>query len=179
MKLMILPERYVLDYQPLSNQKNILIRITSSEGQFSPLLYAESYEAIKEVKFDDITWEQKKRADESGESNLVPITDQVASQLLHFYKTHKDAQLLVVHCEAGISRSAAVAVGILRYLNESEREKEVWNDFSPNIEVVNAMLRQFTTEQCPFPEKKEKQVASFSLGDLWNENNEKPIKWFY
>jgi predicted protein tyrosine phosphatase len=67
--------------------------------------------------------------------------DDQASQIVDFVELVKDkAEGLLVHCEAGVSRSAAVAAAIELMLNSSN--ERVFNDrrYSPNLYVYSKLL---------------------------------------
>jgi predicted protein tyrosine phosphatase len=69
------------------------------------------------------------------------MTDDRANQILDFVEGIKDeVELIVCHCEAGVSRSSAVAAAVLRILTGSDNE--IFNDrrYIPNRFVYRKIL---------------------------------------
>ena len=69
------------------------------------------------------------------------MTDDHANQILDFVEEIKDrVELIVCHCEAGVSRSSGVAAAILRILTGSD--DKIFNDrrYIPNIFVYRKIL---------------------------------------
>jgi protein-tyrosine phosphatase len=49
------------------------------------------------------------------------ITDEQATEIAAFvFEIHNTAERIIVHCEAGVSRSAGVAGAIMKYLNDND-----------------------------------------------------------
>ena len=85
------------------------------------------------VKFDDV---------ERGADNCIAETD--ALKIVSFVsKIAKNQDRLIVHCEAGVSRSAGVAAAILKALTGDDRE--VFNSprYVPNMTCYRAVLNAF------------------------------------
>ena len=77
------------------------------------------------------------KADES-----MMFSDEQASQIVEFVKAHEDCNI-IVHCDAGISRSSAVAASILRFY--SGNDDSIFNSryYAPNMWVYYKMLKAF------------------------------------
>ena len=63
-----------------------------------------------------------------------------------FFEEHKDVQNFIVHCEAGISRSAAVAVCFVDFLHMNGKKDITLHKnyaFSPNPLVERLLHREF------------------------------------
>lgn len=78
--------------------------------------------------------------DVDGENGM---SDADAALVCNFVKKHikdKDTELIIVHCEAGISRSAGTAAAILKYLTGSD--SQIFNDmyYRPNIRCYRKVL---------------------------------------
>lgn len=63
------------------------------------------------------------------------ISNYEMSRILNFLKRHHDADTLVVHCEAGKSRSAGVAVFCAEAFNAEVDIRGKW----PNLDVVRKL----------------------------------------
>lgn len=55
------------------------------------------------------------------------------------------SSLLIVQCEAGISRSAGVAAGVLKYLNGDDSPISDHNLYMPNPHVVEMVYNELVT----------------------------------
>ena len=89
--------------------------------------------ARRKVKFDDV---------ERGADNCITEAD--ALKIVSFVsETAKSQDRLIVHCEAGVSRSAGVAAAILKALTGDD--KEVFNNprYVPNMTCYRAVLNAF------------------------------------
>lgn len=97
------------------------------KAPYSPLI------AVCRVWFDDI--DQKRNHDD------VLMSREDAEKIKNFIERYKDkAQQIIVHCEAGQSRSAGVMAAIKEWL---EGDKfSVWNDpkYTPNRHCYRTMM---------------------------------------
>ena len=69
------------------------------------------------------------------------ITIQQASQIAEFVKRYEsEVDTIVVHCDAGVSRSAGIGAAIMKWANGDD--SEVFNDgtFCPNMRCYRLML---------------------------------------
>lgn len=77
------------------------------------------------------------------------MTDQDAIKIKDFIeKINKEnnIDLLIIHCHAGISRSAAVAAAISKIFNGTDTQYFYSNKFNPNMFVYNKILKAFGYE---------------------------------
>lgn len=89
-------------------------------------------------EFDDI---------EEGDTRGIPISNNQASDIAAAVNNFKDrVDCIVVHCEAGISRSAGVAAAIGMALNSDD--SFVFNDgrFNPNRTCYKKVMEAFGLE---------------------------------
>lgn len=76
------------------------------------------------------------------------ITAEDAEKVVKFVNRHKDSVYrLIVHCEAGQSRSAGVAAAILKYLTGSDAQ--IYDDpkYTPNSTCYREVLNKFYEEE--------------------------------
>jgi len=76
------------------------------------------------------------------------ITAEDAEKVVKFVNEQKDkVQRLIVHCEAGQSRSAGVAAAILKYLTGSDTQ--IYDDpkYTPNSTCYREVLNKFYEEE--------------------------------
>ena len=90
----------------------IIISIRSIGDTPPKKLFLHSNLQVKDfitLAFDDVT---------TYCQGYYPITEQQARKIAKFVMRYKDSvEQIVVHCDAGISRSAGVAAAIAKYLN--------------------------------------------------------------
>ena len=85
------------------------------------------------LHFDDV--------DEGGH-HCITIDD--AYQIVTFINNIKDtADMLIVHCEAGISRSPGVAAAIMKFLNDDDTPIFDSHSYRPNMTCYRKVLRAF------------------------------------
>lgn len=71
-----------------------------------------------------------------------PITEQQARKIARFVMRYKDSRVeqIVVHCDAGISRSAGVAAAIAKYLNGNDDDFFIRSPYHPNMTCYSKVL---------------------------------------
>ena len=91
------------------------------------------------LHFDDV---------ESGEENC--ITDADAEKIVTFVNRISDkADLLIVHCEAGVSRSAGVAAAIMKFIYDDDTPVFDSPIYYPNMTCYRKVLNAFYVENRP------------------------------
>lgn len=76
--------------------------------------------------------------------NEILMTASDAAKIRRFVDAYKDkVEQIIVHCEAGISRSAGVMAAIQKYLIGND--DQIFNNrrFCPNMYVYNLMIKEF------------------------------------
>jgi predicted protein tyrosine phosphatase len=67
-------------------------------------------------------------------ASMVLMTPKQAGQIVDFVERHqRDVETVVVHCEAGMSRSPAVAAALCKSMGGDDRQ--FWRNFTPNVYV--------------------------------------------
>jgi predicted protein tyrosine phosphatase len=117
-------------YQP--DQSAVLISITDSAGHW-PFVIENRYDKVIKLKFDDV---------KVPEPGYFEMSDDQAIKIANFAKwaneQNNDIQI-VVNCDAGISRSAAVAAAIAKYFLDDDMP--YFNGpYRPNILVYRKVL---------------------------------------
>ena len=77
---------------------------------------------------------------------IQSMTERQAKMIVNFFKKHIDVEYFIVHCEAGISRSAAVATCFIDFLHMNGiRGNTLHKNFSycPNSHVERLIHREF------------------------------------
>lgn len=130
-----------------------MIRMTTMPS-FVPLVFATAYVATVEVRYADVTpqtWEyiypeehDLIEAQRNAGHAMWVMTDEHAQQIADFlYLVQGQLDLLVVHCDAGISRSSAVATAAAEMYGLDEELERLQSNkrYSPN-QYVLSMVRK-------------------------------------
>jgi predicted protein tyrosine phosphatase len=146
-----------------SDKKYIVISITDPNSE--PVESQKGYLTMLSLEFHDVDHRIKKQkdcklCDGTGKSKMFPdvndghcyaCTDKIdiilfdenmAQQILDFVTCFKDkVDMIVVHCEAGISRSAGVAGALSKILNGDD--KYYFDHYLPNMLVYRTILNTY------------------------------------
>lgn len=102
----IIPEFVVLsredaeDYEPHARE----ICISISDPDAPPARVSSRFAAVLRLNFDDVT--------ERGEPSDILFAEDHAREISEFLDSWPNARRVVVHCNAGVSRSPGVALGL-------------------------------------------------------------------
>lgn len=112
--------------------------MTDPFSHFAPVPSVSPYCAgILQLKFHDI---------QQPVANLTPFTDRHAQVILDFVVAHLDSiELILCNCDAGISRSPAIAAALANIFCTGQ-EDEIWKNagFNPNLFVYNQLTSAYT-----------------------------------
>lgn len=128
----ILDDYTVRRYSP-KGKKAILIRILEPrykrQGEPYNIYTINEYSNVLKLYFDDIT----KIPNEKHKNRFVSFGEKDCMELISFIKNNHFDEI-VVHCNAGISRSSAIMICISKLLNLKEIEDEIYSSrrFNPN-----------------------------------------------
>ena len=132
-RLLILPELFTLELEP-PTETSVLVRITDPDRTMGTLLH--TWHSQIKAEFHDITSESIS-ALRAGykvptEKALRPISKYLSQHREHF---------VVIHCGAGISRSAGVAKAFAEYTGRPNLSEYISTCklFYPNEEVVKIL----------------------------------------
>ncbi len=115
----------------------VVISITESHDSFPDAVIAPSamQRGILRLRFDDID------DPEDALDGCQPFVEHHARQIVRFVLSHRhEIGGIVVHCHAGVSRSAAVAAALSEWLNGEEADF-FENYFLPNPRVHDILSR--------------------------------------
>ena len=137
----------LIDKNQINNLNNLaLISINDPQTQFTnedrlPLVekYCNEFSDFIQVEFWDIT-------SPSEDGTQLPIDENTISKLVNFIKTNHDKKF-IIHCNAGISRSAGVGLlvhAVLGDFNDLYEFKTGFNNvidehyrYAPNLTIVD------------------------------------------
>ena len=129
MKFTVLDKKKAKEYKPKGLA--VLIGITDLGGEFPA--YQGDYIDILTLQFDDIEHEMNIRY---GVYKL--FDEEQAGEILGFASLYEKDEI-VVHCEMGVSRSAAVAAALCHLMGQDSKEFFI-PPYDPNQHVYNTML---------------------------------------
>ena len=113
---------------------SIIISISSANGHRPKLVKKEHNRvvAVLYLFFDD---------EVVGDNTF---SDEQAEQIIRFVDVWKSVvERLVVHCDAGVSRSAAVCAAMKRYLGFDNQDIFKCQQYEPNPLVYETLIQQF------------------------------------
>jgi predicted protein tyrosine phosphatase len=105
-KQAVIPEFVVLsredaeDYEPHAGE----VCISISDPDAPPARVSSRFAAVLRLNFDDVT--------ERGEPSDILFAEDHAREIREFLDSWPNARRVVVHCNAGVSRSPGVALGL-------------------------------------------------------------------
>lgn len=112
------------------------ISISTEPNEF-PELKEDNRVGLLQLCFWDI---ENPRLEESAVSNKLMSTEQAKQVISFVQEMLPQIDTLLVHCEAGVCRSPAVAAAIAYILWGKESTKVYFNNFTPNTYVYNKIL---------------------------------------
>jgi hypothetical protein len=142
-RLLVMSREQVQRYELDSNVPHAIISIRAPFGEESRLKHQPGLLDVLRVVFDDV---------EEVSPHCAAITPQQADRIVKFAErvVRCGATVLICHCEAGVSRSAATAAA-LAHLFGSDHRRFMDLPYFPNRlvyeEMVNAVLRS-TSKPC-------------------------------
>jgi predicted protein tyrosine phosphatase len=120
-------------YEPRGNE--ICISISDPESPAARI--SPRFAAVLRLNFDDVT--------ERGEPSDILFAENHARQISEFLDSWPNAQRVMVHCNAGVSRSPGVALGLCDIRGWAtaalERSHPGWNRLVRNTIAARAGIR--------------------------------------
>jgi predicted protein tyrosine phosphatase len=118
-KFVVLSREDAQRYEP--REREICISIADPDAE--PARVSSRFSAVLRLHFTDIT--------EQGEPSDILFSEEHARAIREFVDAWPDATRIVVHCQAGVSRSPGVALGLCDIRGwataELERSHPGWN----------------------------------------------------
>lgn len=108
-----------------SKDRNVLIRIyTPGETTLKPLNDESKYLDILELGFAD-----------DGDRDF---SQEILKQVFDFFEEHEHNDNIIFHCDAGVSRSASLAVGYCLYKKNYEGLEAIFSNtrYFPNMKIT-------------------------------------------
>lgn len=145
-KIIIMSRSNAYKYQFKNhNEKTAIISITDVDASYNNI-HCTSQNGIKAVlalKFEDV---------ERGYPDCITFAD--AEKIVDFVNAYKDkVDTIIVHCEAGISRSSGVAAAITKYFGGDDKSIFDSPKYCPNMACYNAVLEAFKQREVTTDER--------------------------
>jgi len=120
------------------SQTYAVISITSNDGDENGACVRSGYADILRLRFDDISSEHIHN-DEDRWEGFTLFDEAHAHAILDFHATWRNSvDKFMIHCEAGVSRSAGVAVALARI--ERVEDAYIYKSTHPNAHVIRTIL---------------------------------------
>ena len=99
---------------------------------------------VWKVSFHDV---QQEYFLEKGERTIRPLDYELAQHIVRVAFENRDKRHWIIHCEAGISRSPAVALGLAKHIRFSKTVKGLEREFPHYNKYVRKLIEQAGDEQ--------------------------------
>jgi len=138
MRFKVLSEWMARQYE--CDEPHVFVSIRGPDGEPAPLPDNPNRLALLRLSFHDLegTASDLRHA---AINDPVLFSPEQASQVVDLVQAHPEAQCLVVNCEAGVSRSAAIAAAVARVKNEDD--EEFFARYFPNRRVYGMLIKEF------------------------------------
>ena len=111
----------------------IIISITDVESEYNKFNDNSHIKAVCHIKFDDV---------EKGEVNCIVRKD--AEKIIGFVNDYiAIVDKIIVHCEAGVSRSAGVCAALMQIINGSDSQIFDSPSYCPNMTCYRRILETY------------------------------------
>jgi predicted protein tyrosine phosphatase len=136
MRILILSQEEAITYTETDKENEyVIISITENPAKPVKLTQNNSMLSVLRLYFDDIDLECPEG---------IPMSQKDAQDIQEFVDNWKDkVNTIIVHCAAGISRSAGVAAALSMVLNGNDNE--IWDSkhYLPNTHCCSMVMKAF------------------------------------
>lgn len=137
--IIVTSRQHVSDIASFCPDPHIIISITDNSREFPEININAKCIGVLRMKFGDV--DDQKFADAC---KVSLFSAEQAKCILGFVKSNYDAiETIIINCDAGISRSAGVALALHRIYNIRPGDISANPRFSPNFHVVNTIQREY------------------------------------
>lgn len=122
------------------NVPYIVISVTDVGSEDVEFVKSKTRKAILRLKFSDFDPNTGVfRSVDMTNSGIIFFDEKMAKQIVDFIKKHSKVKVLLVHCEAGISRSPGIAAAICNYIGRDD--SVYFSRYLPNMYVYSTILK--------------------------------------
>jgi predicted protein tyrosine phosphatase len=123
----------------------ILVSVTDPNSDAATFAQSSHLRAVLRLQFHDIAGVTNPILKPFADSNEVAMSDEDGSSVVAFVRRFvpNEAQFVVVHCEAGISRSAGIAAAVSKIWNGADNF--YFERYLPNSWVYRQVLAHHAT----------------------------------
>lgn len=149
MKFLVLNRDRIKNYT--TDKKHILIQIYCHDDYAEPTIYLHSRLDTLQLQFDDWNMNQKNMIEKSypkskKRQEMVFFSEKHAEQIINFVKRYLDKiELIIIQCDAGISRSAGVAAALSKCINADD--EYFFKQYLPNSLVYSKILKEWNKNE--------------------------------
>lgn len=136
--------RGAIERVPPQDVPHAIISITSAVDDVARIPASPLTRSILRLSFAD--------ADVAHDATLVLFDGRLAREIADFVREHREhIARFVVHCDAGLSRSPAVAAAITKWLGEDD--SPWFARYRPNMLVYRTLLNELMGAPTPYGEE--------------------------
>lgn len=142
------------------DEKIIIISITDKGERCPKFAENKNILDILKLRFDDVEAWEYSSIDSCKSGGVVEhlMSDADAQSIIAFVNKYVNSvDRIVVHCNYGVSRSAAVCAAIMFLLNENDSKVFCNDNYEPNIYCYRTVLQAYFNH-CPFEESEDNIV---------------------
>lgn len=137
----------------VESKKSAIIEIMGEQDLLKmPFWFKQDHSNVLRLIFDDVDeplkiWSIGHPDDDEREYiPVVPMSEEQGKLIVEFVKANFEASSFIIHCTAGISRSAGVAYFINEFINECFGKTDEWfrqinPHTSPNQRIINILRK--------------------------------------
>ena len=150
--------RTLTEHSFLIKENFAVISITNPFTQDAIIKNSDNLMGLLRLNFDDIEKDEIR-----NHVKYKTISNEQAKEIVDFVNSVKDkVDLLIVHCEAGVSRSVGVAAAVSLILNGSEEEFFTRPSYYPNMKCYRTVLEAFGVSNAPMSQEEFEKCAQNS-----------------
>ena len=146
MEYMVLSKSKAIKYSYKSHEKSSIIISIQNSYDIPKKFLSSPNNNIKEVLYLNELTIKKDEGMVIDNYNQVYaiISDKDAQKIVDFVKKYQNTiDRIIVHCEAGISRSSGVCAAIMKFLEDDDFEIFNNSKYSPNMRCYRTVLNKF------------------------------------